>query len=412
MNHGTNRLAVASWSLYDFANTIFSMNVVSLYFALWVTVDQGGKDILYSFALSGSMLAVALSVPIFGAISDHTGKRRGPLALLTLACIASTAMIGTTNHLTTGLMLFAVANYCYQSSLVFYNSMLPDVAGKSHVGMVSGYGVSLGYLGAIAGLLMVEPFVKSGGRPAAFVPTAVLFLVFALPCFFFVKDPPAKSQHPVRLGETFTALMQTLRQASRYRTLLKFIFIHFLTIDVVNTIVAFMSVYANKVIGFDDAQITRFLIVSTFAAMVGAYAIGWLVRETGAANSYKWVLWIWIAALAIAVLSQSGTVFWLVGPLAGVGMGGIWVVSRALLIELSPPEKVGEFFGFYGLAGKMASILGPLLWGSIVWILEGTQTLKYRAAVTALLLITAGALFFFNRLAREIPTQAPIARGE
>ena len=83
MNDRANKLAIASWSLYDFANTIFSMNVISLYFALWVTVDKGGQDILYSVALSGSMLAVALSVPLFGTISDHTGRRRGPLIFLT-----------------------------------------------------------------------------------------------------------------------------------------------------------------------------------------------------------------------------------------------------------------------------------------------------------------------------------------
>ena len=87
MSPPAKKLAIVSWSLYDFANTIFSMNVISLYFALWVTVDQGGQDILYSFALSLSMFAVAVSVPVFGAISDTTGKRQRPLALLTLICV-------------------------------------------------------------------------------------------------------------------------------------------------------------------------------------------------------------------------------------------------------------------------------------------------------------------------------------
>ena len=105
MKRQPDKLAIASWSLYDFADTIFSMNVISLYFALWVTVDQGGQDILYGTALSGSMLAVAISVPVFGAISDRTGRRRGPLILLTLICIATTAMIGHTDHLLTGILL-------------------------------------------------------------------------------------------------------------------------------------------------------------------------------------------------------------------------------------------------------------------------------------------------------------------
>jgi UMF1 family MFS transporter len=152
------KLAIFSWCLYDFANTIFSMNVISLYFALWVTVDHDGQDILYSTALSLSMLAVALSVPVFGALSDTTGKRRAPLIGLTLLCIFSTGLIGTTDHLWTGLILFMVANYGYQSALVFYNGMLPSISQGSHVGLVSGYGVALGYLGSIIGMLMVKPF--------------------------------------------------------------------------------------------------------------------------------------------------------------------------------------------------------------------------------------------------------------
>ena len=118
------------------------MNVISLYFALWVTEDHGGQDILYSTALSISMLAVAISTPILGALSDSTGKRRLPLIVLTLLCVFSTGLIGTTDDLWTGLILFIVANYGYQSALVFYNSMLPSIAGGSHVGLISGYGVA------------------------------------------------------------------------------------------------------------------------------------------------------------------------------------------------------------------------------------------------------------------------------
>ena len=168
------------------------MNVISLYFALWVTVDHGGQDILYSAALSGSMLAVAISVPVFGAISDQTGRRGFPLTLLTIFSVVATVLIGQASQLWTGLFLFVIANYCYQSALVFYNGMLPDVARQSNVGMISGYGVALGYMGSIAGLLLVKPFVEDGGRSAAFFPTAILFLMFSIPCFFFVKDTNPK----------------------------------------------------------------------------------------------------------------------------------------------------------------------------------------------------------------------------
>lgn len=403
MTSKPDKLAIVSWSLYDFANTIFSMNVISLYFALWVTVDQGGKDIYYSFALSGSMLAVALSVPVFGAVSDQTGKRRGPLALLTLACVAFTAVIGMVDQLIYGLLLFAVANYCYQSGMVFYNSMLPAVSRGAHIGLVSGYGVALGYLGSIAGLLMVKPFVSQGGRSAAFLPTAVMFFLFAIPCFLFVKDTKVKSATQVQIRQAFRTLRKTLAEAGKYKTALKFVLVHFLVLDVVNTIIAFMSVYANKVIGFDDNQINAFLITSTAAAMVSSFVIGWLVKIKGSIWSYWLALGLWAAALLVAIGSQSEAVFWLVGPLAGMGMGGVWVVSRALLIELSPEEKVGEFFGLYSLAGKMASILGPLLWGTVVLAFESTQTFKYRAAIAALFLVIVAASFLFRSLVKELP---------
>jgi UMF1 family MFS transporter len=400
-----DRLAIASWSLYDFANTIFSMNVISLYFALWVTVDHGGQDILYSAALSGSMFAVAISVPLFGAISDQTGRRRGPLTLLTIISVTATALIGQASQLWTGICLFVIANYCYQSALVFYNGMLPSVARHSNVGMVSGYGVALGYMGSIAGLLLVDPFVKAGGRPAAFLPTALMFLIFALPCFLFIKDPDPK---PFRIDtrKAFRTLKNTMVNATQYHVLLKFIGIHFLILDVVNTVIAFIAVYANKVIGLTDSQIRTFLILSTLFAMLGSWLIGWQVKHKGTIPSYWTVLCLWLAALTLIVVSPGESLFWVVGPLAGMGMGGVWVVSRTIVVELSPPEKVGEFFGVYGLAGKMASIVGPLIWGSVVWLFQDTQTLKYRAAVFSLLLITIITLILFGRLQKHIPTHS------
>ena len=401
MTERPDKRAIASWAFYDFANTIFSMNVISLYFALWVTVDHGGQDILYSIALSGSMLAVAISAPVVGTISDQTGNRRFPLILLTIVSVLTTALIGEVEQLWVGLLLFVIANYCYQSALVFYNSMLPSVARQSNVGMISGYGVALGYIGSIAGLSLVEPFVTDGGRSSAFLPTAILFLVFAIPCFLYVKDPSPKPFY-VDIGQSFQTLKKTITDASDYHVLLKFFVVHFLILDVVNTIIAFMSVYAHKVIGFDGKQITSFLILSTVFAMLGSLIIGWLVKHKGTVFSYGLVLWIWLTALTLIVISPGETLFWAVGPLAGVGMGGVWVTSRVIVVELSPPEKVGEFFGIYSLAGKMASIAGPLLWGSVVWIFQDTQTLKYRAAVGSLLLITIATIFLFNTLKKQI----------
>lgn len=397
--------AIHSWALYDFSNTIFSMNVVSLYFALWATVDMGGEDITYSLALSGSMFAVAVSVPLFGTLADQTGRRRAPLIALTMVSVLCTAMIGFADELVAGLLLFAAANYCYQSALVFYNAMLPNVARGVSLGMVSGYGVALGYLGSIAGILMVKPFVAEGGRSAAFVPTAALYFLFSVPAFLFLADP-VKKKASVQLGAAFKTLKQTLGQFKRHKNLFHFILIHFVILDVVHTIIAFMSVYASKAIGFNTAQISTFLIVSTASAMFGSLLMGWLTREKGAVWSYWLVLWLWAGALVLALCSPGPTAFWMVGPLAGVGMGGVWVVGRILLVELSPPDQVGEFFGLYGMAGKAASIFGPLIWGGTVLLFQSQPQVKYRAAVFSLLLISLLSLALFRSLARRIKAES------
>jgi MFS transporter, UMF1 family len=322
--------------------------------------------------------------------------------MLTFVCAISTALIGGTSNLWIGLILFIIANYCYQSALVFYNGMLPSVSQGTHVGLVSGYGVSFGYLGSIAGLLLVKPFVEASGRSAAFLPTAALVLLFALPCFYFVRDPEKKSPHSIQIKKVFATLKETFSRIKHYKLLFQFVIIHFLILDAVNTIIAFMAVYATKVIGFSGNEITQFLISSTVGAMVGSVIIGYLVKHKGSIWAYWLVLWLWVSALSLTAVSQSTTLFWCVGPLAGMGMGGVWVVSRAILIELSPPEKLGEFFGFYSFAGKTASIFGPLLWGSVVWALDSTQTLKYRAAVTLLLCIVIAAAFLFRNFSRNI----------
>ena len=395
-----NILAIVSWSFYDFANTIFSMNVISLYFALWATLDKGLPDILYSVVLSSSMLIVALSVPIFGTISDKTGHRQGPLAILTIICIIATSAIGFFDQLTMGLFCFFLANYSYQSAMVFYNGMLPDVSKGTNVGLISGFGVALGYLGSIAGLLVVRPFVEEGGRIAAFYPTALVFLIFSLPCLIFVKDSKHEKTLKIQLAKIFQTLKKTYQEASKYKVLIKFILIHFLILDVVNTIIAFMSVYANKVIGFDDDQINTFMIFATFAAMAGSFGIGWLVKIKGNRFSYWLVLFVWNIVLLIIAISQTKPMFWLAGPLAGIGMGGVWVVSRSFLVELAPKEKIGEFFGLYSLAGKMASIFGPLVWGSVVWLFNSTGSFKYRAAVFVLFLISCMTTFVYRELTK------------
>ena len=394
--------------MYDFANTIFAMNVISLYFALWVTVDMKGEDILYSWALSGSMLLAAISSPIMGTVSDRLGKRMPFLISFTLICCAFTALIGLINKLFLGLLFFAIANFCYQIAAIFYNALLPEISDRGQIGRVSGYGVSLGYCGTIVGLLLVRPFVLRYGRQAAFIPTAVFFLLFSLPCFLFVKDRLVEriDKFGIRTIDSFRKVKETLMHIREYPGLFNFLIASFIALNAINTLMIFMSVYTRKVIGFTDPEIITFYIVSTVFAILGSFATGFITDRFGSKRILSVVLGLWCISILLAAISSSKTVFWVVGPLVGICLGATWTSARVLVVNLSPPQMVGEVFGFYGLVGKSASIIGPLIWGFCVWRFGFLGILKYRIAILSLLPFLSLGFIILQKVPNTIQTVA------
>lgn len=386
--------------MYDFANTIFAMNVISLYFVLWVTVDMKGGDILYSWVLSGSMLLAAISSPIMGAVSDRLGRRMPFLIAFTLICCVFTALIGVANKLFLGLLFFAIANFCYQIAAIFYNALLPQVSDKGQIGRISGYGTALGYCGTIAGLLLVRPIVLKYGRQAAFIPTAVLFILFSLPCFLFVKDRSVnkKNKFELQIRKTFRKIKETFVHIRKYPGLFNFLIASFIALNAINSIIIFMSVYTKKVIGFTDTEITNFYIVSTIFAILGSFITGFITDRLGSKRTLSIVLGLWCISVFLAAISFSKTVFWIVGPLTGICLGATWTSARALVVDLSPPQIVGEVFGFYGLTGRSAAIIGPLIWGLTVWVFGFLGILKYRLAIFSLLLFLGLGYYFLRKV--------------
>lgn len=377
------------------------MNIISLYFPLWVTVDKGGRDIAYSLALSLSSVMVAVSMPLIGSCCDRMGRKIPLLVSLTLLSVTSTGLIGAFNQLLPGLLFFALANYGFHAALVPYDALLPSVSRGYSVGKVAGIGVALGYVGAIAGILMVKPFLSETGRRAsAFIPTAIFFLLFSLPCFFLVRDE--KKQMPGTAWRSLKVellqIKETIGRGKDHPGLLPFLIANFLYCDAVNTVIAFMSVYAHQVGGFNDAMIQTLLIVSTLFAVAGSFAFGWITERRGAKRTLAMVLYLWIASLLVGSAAFSPILFWTIGPLVGIALGGTWVAARALVLDLSPPEKVGEIYGLYNMGGKFGFILGPLVWGALVYLFEDLGAFTYRIALFSLLLFILGGLYLLRRV--------------
>lgn len=370
---------VISWALFDLANTVFSMNIVSLFLGLWVVNVMGATDTVWARTNSISMLAVLVSAPFLGAISDQTGRRLHLLLLTTIVCVALTALLGIPGLFGT-LILFAIANYCYQAGLIFYDSTLPLVSNEQNRGRVSGFGVGIGYIGSFLGVgigFLLQPAEtlpldqQTAGYMWIFRASALLFAVFAIPIFLFVKEPVRRR---AAIGADLFRraaheVGQTFRSVRRYRGLGRFLIGRAFYTDAANTLIVFMGIYVTNEIGFTDAQTNILLMTSIAAAIVGGIVWGRVVDRIGPKRTLNRVLYCWMITFAmtvlIPVLSLPGSLFWGVAALAGISLGGTWASDRPYMLLLSPPAKIGEFYGLYGMIGRFAAVLGPLLWAFV-----------------------------------------------
>jgi UMF1 family MFS transporter len=448
----------ASWALYDFANTIFSMNVATLYFSVWLIADLGASNTVYALGNGISSLLVVLSVPVLGALSDARRRRKPWVVGFTIASCIACAAIGVLGQRTLPivgegtiggalpagwnptfstfgwvLVAFILANYCYQAAQPFYNAMLPELVPPAEQGRLSGIGTAVGYVGTIVGLLLVVPFFNGAfpllgaipasvlgalrsmvpftahaGRVATFVPTAVLFFLFSLPLFIFCRD---RNPRPGRLDwrQTFANVAHTLRDARDHKGALPFILASFLYQDAIGTIVSFMALYAVKAMGFARGAETTLFLVLTVPAIFGSYIAGRLVDRYGAKRTLVVSIVSWIVLLIAMILVPTAQAFWVVGLFIGLIFGAVPTAERPMLLSLVPEEEAGRFFSLMLLSSRAASVAGPLIWGLTVDGLEPTHGtgLAYRAAVVTVVLMFAASLLLMHRVPDGGPRATP-----
>ena len=361
-------MRVLAWALYDLANTFFAVAMLTFYFPLWVIEDRGAKELSYSLAVGISMACVALIMPFCGALSDARGERVRLLRWTTFACAACTLLIGFTADVMTGLILFGVANVFYQLGTVFYDALLWKVTGPDRLGQTSGLGAAFGYLGSMVGLLFLWPFVRAGGYQAAFVPSAVFFLLFALPCFLLIRETPSTAR--IVWGELAATAMRrlvtTVRSVRALGGLWRFFWATFFSMNAIYTVLFFMAVYTRKVAGFSLDEVIRFFLFCQVFTVAGSLVFGQIIPRWGPKRTLS-VLWLgWIGALAVIAVNPSVQWLWIVGPVFGFCLGSTFATTRVLLIELAPKDRLAEMVGLAGLFGKASAIVGPLVWGVLV----------------------------------------------
>ena len=368
----------AAWALYDFANTIFSFAVVSGVIGLYLVNDRqfGERDgnVMLSLAVVISVGLNAIVSPILGAISDRVGRRLPFLLLFTALCVVATFFIADVPPIV-GLLLFIVANFAYQAALIYYDATLKTVSLPASRGTLSGLGTAIGYCGTVTvGLLIFLLDVPVADR---FRLAALLFLIFAIPIFAIVREPAGASRGRLTVAEvvaSFGQLRLSIAHAREVPGLGRFLVGRFFYSDAVNTVIVVMSVVIVKVLGVSETLANVILLSLTLVAIGMSFVWGWLCDRRGP----RWTLIVVLTSWAVGLLlggvalgfGPAGLVpFLIAGAILGSGLGGVQVADRVLMVRLSPPGRLGEFFGLYGLVGKGSQVIGQLLYGLTIYVL-------------------------------------------
>ena len=368
-----SKFSIISWAFYDLGNTIFSILIVSFYFSLWVLSDTaGGNDSDYAFANALSMALVFLTAPVIGALSDQARRRMPFLFYTTILCVSFTALLGYQHEswdqrttLLVSLGFFIIANYFYQAGLIFYDSTLATISTPGNRGRIGGIGIGIGYVGSAVGVAAGYLLIEMLGFPftTIFQATAMLFFIFAIPCFIFVKETKDDSfwsgmmvimglllllntlilylngnyienttdsififflitcsllcfflyfQTPTTplfkegsiktaIAGTFNQLKKTLGMLDQFPGLSRFLVGRVFYTDAANTATAFAAIYVSEEFGMTTADITKYMTIGIISSIVSGFLWGYLVDIIGPKITLNMVLWVWFATFSLLI---------------------------------------------------------------------------------------------------------------
>jgi len=397
LNPGVKRREAWAWAMFDFANSGYTTVVITaIYSAYFVAVIAGNTPwatLLWSGALAVSYALIMLTGPWLGHWVDRGAEqgrlRKKPMLLVTtLVCALATLALGWAGPGQIGLAvaLIVVSNMAFGTGENMIAAFLPELARGRGLGRLSGWGWGLGYLGGLLTLLACLVWVDRGqtlGQSAAgFVPgtlaiTAGLFVLTALPTFIWLRERPVSRPMFRPIG---VRLVPGLSALSAFPDLRRFLFCIVAYQSGVQAVIVLAAIYAQQAMGFDTRQSIMLIAVVNLTAVVGAVLFGALQDRIGHKPTLTITLTMWLLTLFLAWAATDVSLFWGVANLAGLCLGASQSAGRALVGYLSPRAREAEFFGLWGLAVKLSSILGPLLYGAVVWLSDG----QHRMAMLAL----------------------------
>lgn len=368
-----------AWYLYDFGNSAYAavvlLAVYSAYFKGSVVGGAEGSR-LWGIAVGVAMLVVAVISPVLGAIADFSGsKKKVLLAFTTGACVFTALLFFVQDgDVVKGMLFFILAEIGYRGAQVFYNSLLPEIADEDDIGRVSGIGWAIGSAGGVICLGIILPLIIIFEGPMmvrlSLVITAVYFALSTLPLFIGFKEkseakPLPEGENVLTLG--FKQTWGTILKAGNYREFIKFVVAFLIYNDGVMMAMNFASIIGAVLFGMDQTQLIIFVIVVQVTNVVGAYAFGHLVDRMDGKRALMLSIGLMVIAIILMFFTQTATFFFFVGALAGFAMAGMQSVSRTMVGVLSPPGQAAEFYGFFAVAGRTSSFIGPAVYGGVAY---------------------------------------------
>lgn len=389
------RSEILGWAMYDFANSSYTTVIITVVYAVVFprvivgdAPDYALGNLLWSVALAASYGLVVLTLPLLGALMDHVGSKKRFLLASTVVTVGATAALAfaAPGWVALAMLLVIVSNWGFSVGESFVASFLPDLGPPEELGRISGLAWGLGYVGGLVSTAIVlfglGPADPENWDRLRFIGpvTAGFFVLASLPTFLLLRDrgtprPPPPGRSLLAVG--FEQVLATATEARKYRDLLIFFLSYFFAMGGLSIVIAFAFIYGDQVIGWKPVTQQLMFVITQITATVGALAFGALQGRIGDKPTYVLTLGVWLLTVGLiwstptvsGLLDRAGLpadpehVFLGVGAVAGLCLGATQSAGRTLVALFSPPEKTGEFFGLWGVFGKLAAVVGLLAVG-------------------------------------------------
>ena len=385
---GLGRRDLRAWAMYDWANSAVQTTIIAaifpIFFQKFAAAGTPGPVATgrFAWATTIAILIVAVIAPPLGAVADYAAFKKRLLAVFlgVGACATAAMFFITRGDWQLALTLFIITNVGVAGSIVFYESLLPHIAGEGELDRVSTAGYALGYLGggvllAINILMMSKPawfFLPSRevAVRASLASVAVWWVVFSIPLFRQVREPARRLERGERmeggtLGTAGRRLLETFRELRRYKQAFLFLLAFFLYNDGIQTMIRMATTYGTE-IGIDENSLIGALLITQFIGVPFGFLFGFFAKKVGAKRAVFAGLMVYAGITVLGYFMRTATHFFALAIMVGMVQGGTQALSRSLFASMIPKHKSSEFFAFFGVFERYAGILGPALFAWVV----------------------------------------------